>query len=52
MARQRTDLVYRPQPTHQRPYAKLYHVYRALTPIDGAMAAAMRELRAVGHVEV
>jgi L-ribulokinase len=45
MARQREDLVYRPDLDAKRQYAKLYEVYRSLTACDGQVAGAMRALR-------
>ncbi len=45
MARQREDLIYRPDLPARRAYAKLYEVYRSLAHAAGPLAAAMRELR-------
>ena len=46
MARQRTDLVYRPTAAAAAPYAKLYQLYRQLGESSGTTAAVMRQLRA------
>ncbi|CAN5595024.1 hypothetical protein BH10PLA1_BH10PLA1_19940 [soil metagenome] len=52
MARQREDLLYRPDLPAKRAYAKLYEIYRSLTPADGSLATAMRELRTLsGHIK-
>lgn len=45
MARQREDLVYRPDLQARKQYEKLYPVYRALTTSAGPLASAMRDLR-------
>jgi ribulose kinase len=49
MARQREDLLYRPDLPAKRAYAKLYAIYRSITPAEGSLAAAMRELRSVSE---
>lgn len=45
MARQRHDLVYRPNASAVAQYQKLYKMYRTLADKDGAVARTMRELR-------
>ena len=45
MARQRADLLYRPNPDAHAQYDKLYAIYRSMTQCDGTMAQAMRDLR-------
>ena len=50
MARQRTDLVYRPQRNAGDPYDKLYAIYRSVGSCDGPIARAMRDLRTIGTV--
>ena len=45
MARQREDLVYRPEIANRAKYEKLYQLYRSVSACDGAVARAMRELR-------
>ncbi|MEO6436174.1 MAG: FGGY-family carbohydrate kinase [Tepidisphaeraceae bacterium] len=45
MARQREDLVYRPDLDAKRAYEKLYPHYRSLCDAHGAVAGVMRELR-------
>lgn len=45
MARQREDIVYRPDIDNRRKYAELYQIYRSLTECNGPVAAAMRKLR-------
>jgi len=45
MARQREDLVYRPDPDRKQAYERLYPLYRRLTDPNGATAKVMRELR-------
>ena len=45
MARQRTDLVYKPRPAARRAYDRIYALYRRLAANDGAVATTMRELR-------
>jgi L-ribulokinase len=47
MARQRTDLQYRPDPAAHAAYDRLYALYRRLTAGDGVLAQTMRELHAV-----
>jgi L-ribulokinase len=47
MARQREDLVYRPDLSARRRYDQLYALYRTLAAGNGAVAATMRELRAI-----
>ena len=51
MARQREDLVYRPDLDARRAYDKLYPLYRRLCDPNGATASVMRQLRdfAAGH---
>ena len=46
MARQREDVVYRPDLRARREYERLYGLYRRLGDGRGAVAAVMRELRA------
>jgi L-ribulokinase len=50
MARQREDLVYRPQNNAREQYDKLYAIYRSIGSCDGPIARAMRELRTIGTV--
>jgi len=45
MARQREDLVYRPDLAARRAYEKLYPMYRSLGECDGPVAKVMRQLR-------
>ncbi len=45
MARQREDLVYRPDLSARKRYAELYPLYRKLAQPDGALADVMRQLR-------
>lgn len=45
MARQRTDLVYRPNEASQKKYDALYRAYRTLAAGDGAVASVMRSMR-------
>jgi hypothetical protein len=45
MARQREDLIYRPDLKARKEYAKLYTLYRQLADGAGPVANAMRELR-------
>ncbi|HEX4123158.1 MAG TPA: ribulokinase [Tepidisphaeraceae bacterium] len=47
MARQRTDLIYRPSNPAQRIYCELYAMYRKLADPAGPVAATMRRLREV-----
>src|SRR5205823_8230341 len=47
MARQREDLIYRPDLTARRAYEKLYPMYRALGECDGPVASTMRKLREI-----
>ena len=49
MARQREDLVYRPDLCARRAYEQLYPLYRALAQSDGPVAQVMRRLRDVPH---
>jgi len=48
MARQRSDLTFRPDATSSRQYQTLYRLYRKLGDCEGATANVMRELRGVG----
>ncbi len=45
MARQREDLVYRPELENRKSYEKLYQLYRGLTQRDGPLAETMRQLK-------
>ncbi|MGB7160991.1 MAG: ribulokinase, partial [Tepidisphaeraceae bacterium] len=45
MARQREDLLYRPDLHARRAYDELYKLYRALADPNGAVATTMRQLR-------
>ena len=45
MARQREDLLYRPDLPAKRAYARLYQIYRSLAHPDGVLADNMRQLR-------
>ncbi len=45
MARQRTDLVYRPTAAGKKKYAKLYPLYQKLGQPAGSIACVMRDLR-------
>jgi L-ribulokinase len=45
MARQRPDLIYRPDPQRRRRYEALYPLYRALARPEGTLAQTMRQLR-------
>jgi L-ribulokinase len=45
MARQREDVMYRPDLKARKQYEKLYPIYRKLGDRDGVLATAMRELR-------
>src|SRR5207248_10480738 len=45
MARQRDDLVYRPDLRARKDYTKLYTLYRSLAECNGPLARVMRELR-------
>jgi L-ribulokinase len=45
MARQREDLVYRPELSARAKYDKLYELYRTIGAGDGKLAGVMRELR-------
>ena len=47
MARQREDLIYRPDLASRRAYEKLYPMYRSLGECDGPAAKIMRQLRAL-----
>lgn len=47
MARQRTDLVYRPIAENVAKYRELYAMYRTLAEPDGPLATTMRRLRDV-----
>lgn len=48
MARQRTDLVYRPTAAGRKKYAKLYPLYRQLAHPAGHLASVMHSLRDLG----
>jgi L-ribulokinase len=45
MARQREDLIYRPDLAARKQYAKLYELYREVTNPAGYMTSVMRKLR-------
>jgi L-ribulokinase len=45
MARQRSEIVYRPRPETREPYERLYALYRSVGNCDAPIARAMRELR-------
>jgi len=47
MARQRQDVIYRPNGPAQARYERLYRLYRKLGVADGAVAEVMRELRGI-----
>ena len=47
MARQREDLVYRPDLDARRSYDELYRLYRALADPNGPTASVMRKLRSL-----
>ena len=47
MARQREDVVYRPDLRARREYDRIYRMYRSVAEADGAVARVMRELRAL-----
>jgi L-ribulokinase len=49
MARQREDLLYRPDLASRRRYDQLYPLYRALGAGDGPVASVMRQLRDLSH---
>lgn len=49
MARQREDVLYRPDLSARRAYAKLYPLYRQLAKPGGAVADVMRRLRDLPH---
>jgi L-ribulokinase len=51
MARQREDVVYRPDLWARREYNRLYLLYRRLADGGGAVASVMRELRAAAAPE-
>jgi L-ribulokinase len=51
MARQREDLMYRPDLQARKDYEKLYPIYRRLADGNGVVASAMRELREINHSE-
>jgi len=50
MARQREDVMYRPDLEARKKYAKLYPLYRELADGEGPVAGVMRTLRGVGGV--
>ena len=45
MARQRNDVVYRPNAKAVKSYAKLYQLYLSLAQPKGELAAVMRQMR-------
>lgn len=47
MARQRSDLIYRPRPQTRQAYDRLYALYRSIAEPSGSVARAMRELRGI-----
>ena len=47
MARQREDLVYRPDLSARRAYDELYPLYRTLADPNGQLASTMRQLHAL-----
>ncbi len=47
MARQREDLLYRPDLTARKVYDELYKLYRTLAEPNGQLALTMRQLREV-----
>ncbi len=47
MARQREDLMYRPDLAARKAYDELYKLYRALADPKGQLAATMRKLRSI-----
>jgi L-ribulokinase len=52
MARQRDDVIYRPDPGANKHYETLYPLYRSLTDGGGSVAQVMRQLRCmttIGH---
>jgi L-ribulokinase len=49
MARQREDVLYRPDLSARRAYAKLYPLYRQLAESDNVVAQVMRRLRDLPH---
>lgn len=48
MARQRRDLVYKPDRKRQKQYDVLYQIYRAVTAGNGVVTDVMRRLRTLG----
>jgi L-ribulokinase len=49
MARQREDLMYRPDLKARKEYEKLYPLYRSLAQCDGQVASAMRQMRELAN---
>src|SRR4029079_17043673 len=49
MARQREDVVYRPDLRARKQYDKLYAMYRAMADTNGISAQTMRQLRDLSH---
>src|SRR5687768_10119905 len=49
MARQREDLLYRPDLRNRKRYAELYPLYRGLAEANGSVAQVMRRLRELSH---
>ena len=49
MARQRSDVLYRPNPAAVKTYDKLYALYRALAKPADSLAIVMRQLREIGQ---
>ncbi len=47
MARQREDVIYRPDPNAREHYDKLHPLYRSLTNGGGSVAEGMRRLRSL-----
>jgi len=49
MARQREDLMYRPDIHARKTYDELYKLYRALADPNGQIATTMHRLRGLTH---